>query len=135
MSFGNCAGNPSLRGGPAYVHIESEGFTLRDLEVDITSFDNRNRIGNAADSGSGFTIGKQNSHVEFAIPDSCDLSLTDLGSICNATVTVLFKNGKSYTFVNAWNATSDLGYSSNSGDVPVRFESAQQAEEVLACAG
>lgn len=135
MSFGDCAGNPALRGGPAYVHIEAPNFTLRKLEVDVTSFDPRNRVAGDADSGSGYTIAKRNSYVEFAIPDSCDLSLDGLGSICNATVTVLFKNGKSYTFTNAWQASDDFALASNSGDVNVRFQSANKAEEILACAG
>jgi hypothetical protein len=127
-----CTGNKALRGGPAIIHITSEKFTKRDIKAVITSFDPRNQVAQDAD-GHGFTVADRNSFVEFAFPDGCDVSILDLTGVCNATVTFRLINGKAYAMSEAWFGSEDLGFSSDQGDISMRFSSQNQMEEVLAC--
>lgn len=132
MAFENCTGNKALKGGPAIIHITSERFTKRDIKAVVTNFDPRNQIAQDAD-GHGFTVADRNSFMEFALPDACDISILDLTGVCNASVTFRLINGKAYSMTEAWFSNEDLGFSSDQGDINLRFSSQYQMEEVVAC--
>lgn len=132
MAF-NCTGNKGLIGGPAIIHIRSADFTRLDIKANITSMDPRNEVAQDASSGQGFTIQERNSVIAFELEDGCDLSLTDLSSVCNATITARLINAKAYAMREAWFATEDLSFSTEEGKVPVEFKSIYPMEEILGC--
>jgi len=129
----DCTGNKALKGGPAYIHVKSEAFTKLDIKANVTSMDPRIEVAQAAGTGTGFTVQEKNSYAEWELEDGCDVSLIDLGNVCNGTIIIRLINGKTYAMREAWLASDDFGFGTEEGRIPVRFESAYEMEEVLGC--
>lgn len=121
------AGN-NLRAGKIYVKINGE---LRDAKGDYTynlGKPKRDAIV-GADGIHGYKETPQVAYIEGAITDAADLSLADLATVDNATVTLELAIGKTIVLNNAWYA-GEGSVTTGEAEIAVRFESRQEGQEV-----
>lgn len=82
-----------------------------------------------ADRVHGYKETPQVAYIEGAITDSETLDLAALVQSDNITVTISLVNGKVITMGDAWFAGEGTA-STEEAEIPVRFESRRQAQEV-----
>jgi hypothetical protein len=73
------------------------------------------------DGTHGYKETPQQAYIEGSITDTPELSLLDLSSIADATVTLDLANGKTIVLRNAWWASNSKG-NSEEGEIEARFE-------------
>lgn len=121
------AGN-NLRAGKIYIKINGD---LKDAKGDYTynlGKPKRDAI-IGADGVHGYKETPQVASIEGAITDAPDLSLADLTTVDNATVTLELANGKTIVLNNAWYA-GEGSVTTGESEIAVRFESRQEGQEV-----
>lgn len=121
------AGN-NLRAGKIFIKINGE---LRDAKGDYTY--NLGKPKRDAIIGSdgihGYKETPQVAFIEGAITDARALSLADLATVDDATVTLELANGKTIVLSSAWFA-GEGSVTTGEAEISVRFESRQEGQEV-----
>lgn len=118
----------NLRAGKIYVKINGD---LKDAKGDYTynlGKPKRDAI-IGADGVHGYKETPQVPSIEGAITDAPNLSLADLATVDNATVTLELANGKTIVLNNAWYA-GEGSVTTGESEIAVRFESRQEGQEV-----
>lgn len=80
-----------------------------------------------SDSVHGYKEVPQMPFVEGEITDNVDLSITDLINTTQENVILTLRNGKKYSWPDAWYA-GDGNVQSEEGNITVRFESVEAQE-------
>ena len=80
--------------------------------------------------GEGFTVNETNTFIEVVLRDKSDLPLKDLFKFCNVEIVAELQNGKTYAWADAWYG-GEGSLSAGTGEISCRFESMEDAEEVL----
>lgn len=118
----------NLRAGKIYVKINGD---LKDAKGDYTynlGKPKRDAI-IGADGVHGYKETPQVPSIEGAITDAPNLSLADLTTVDDATVTLELANGKTIVLNNAWYA-GEGSVTTGESEIAVRFESRQEGQEV-----
>jgi hypothetical protein len=117
----------SARGGVAYLKANAQQFDLHgNLTVSIGGTEQETIVG--MDGHIGYIEKPVAPFLECDLTDSGGLSLEDLGSIRDASITVELNNGKVYAFQEAWvMKTPELNVAD--ARMTVRFE-AVRAQEI-----
>lgn len=119
----------SANSGTLHLKIDGEPYAL------VGSFNfglgKPTREGQAGPNGvNGYKETPTIPFVEGEFQDTKDVSLDKISKITDATITLEMITGKVYTWKNAWSCNTDgLGFGTEDGNIPVRFES-MSAEEV-----
>ncbi len=117
---------PKAIAGTAYIKVDGQQFDLRgNLKVNISPVEREGKAG--LDKVHGFTEKPVVPYIEGDFGDRGDLSITDLQSITDATVTAELVNGKNYLLRNAWVATA-IELDGGEGQFTVKFEGVEGEE-------
>jgi len=119
---------PWLIGGVAYLKVDGTQYALKgNLTVSLDAFERTGVAG--MDGVHGYTEQPRVPSIEADLTDIGGLSMQQLRAVCNATVTVELRNGKTYILRNAWTSTA-AELNGVEGSATVKWEG-MQGEELL----
>jgi hypothetical protein len=119
---------PSRIAGVAFIRVDGQQYALKgNLTISIDPFIREGIAG--MDGVHGYKETPQVPHITFDISDMAGLSLQQLRSFCNSTVTAELGNGKTYLLRGAWTAAI-MELNAVDGQVTVNFQGLA-GEEIL----
>jgi hypothetical protein len=119
---------PGRIAGVAFLRVDGQQFALKgNMTLSIDPFIREGIAG--MDGVHGFKETPQVPHITCDISDIGGMSLQQLRSFCNSTVTAELGNGKTYLLTGAWTAAiMDLNVTD--GQVTVNFQGLR-GEEIM----
>jgi hypothetical protein len=119
---------PWLIGGVAYLKVDGTQYALKgNLTISIDAFARTPVAG--MDGVHGYTEQPRAPEITADLSDLGGMSLQQLRAVCNSTVTIELRNGKTYVLRNAW-TTDATELNGVEGSATVKF-AGMAAEEML----
>lgn len=120
-------GTNNRRAGTIYLKVDGRQYDAKGSFTYNLGLAKRDGI-IGSDGVHGYKETPQIAFIEGAITDSFELSLEELATLDNATVTLDLANGKTIVLSNAWFA-AESSVTTEEAEIGIRFESRRQGKE------